>query len=170
MRRAGVEAPWLALAVLALAACGDGAGTRGPGPEEEAGPAARMELGTGRQFTPLAEGATLRLQRGCQGSQHVFVSLRGRGLPSTPLMVELALTRTRDARVVSLPYRTRLPFTPGASADAPAELTGLLLVVPEPDEAVGESVWLSATVQPESGDTLKDERSGTLQWGADTCP
>lgn len=171
MRRArGVQPTRWLMAALAvgLAACGEGPGDTGP--QEEPGPVLRLEVGTGRRFTPLAEGATLRLQRGCQGGQHVFVSLRAWGLPPAPAMVELALTRTGDDLRVSLPYRVRLPFTEGEGVEAPVELDGLLLVVPEADEAVGSGVRLSASVESGAGARASDARSGTLQWGPDACP
>lgn len=156
----------LMLAVL-WAACGGGE----PPPAEEPPPALRVEAGTGRagQFTPVAEGDTLRLQRGCQGSQHVFVSLRAWGLASDKALVNLALRRTGDSQVVSLPYRLRLPFT-SPSPGGPAELTGLLLVVPEPAQALGRAVTLEASVEDEAGHSASDRRAATLQWGPDACP
>jgi hypothetical protein len=158
---------WVTLAALLLGvACG------GPlPPPEQPAPPLRVEVGTGRsgQFTPVAEGDTLRLQRGCQGSQHIFVSLRAWGLAPDKALVTLALRRTADGQVVSLPYRLRLPFT-SPSPEAPAELTGLLLVVPEPTEALGRGVALEATVEDEAGHSASDRRGGTLQWGPDACP
>lgn len=159
--------PWGPLAALLLGvACGGP-----PPPPEEPTPTLRVEVGTGRtgQFTPVAEGDTLRLQRGCQGSQHVFVSLRAWGLAPDKALVTLALRRTGDSQVVSLPYRLRLPFT-SPSPTSPAELTGLLLVVPEPAEALGRAVALEASVEDEAGHSASDRRAGTLQWGPDACP
>jgi hypothetical protein len=154
----------LALGLL-LAGCG--ATTPEPVPPSDQ----RLEVGTGRQqFTPLSDGDTLRVQRGCQGGQHVFVSLRAWGLPSDPVMVELSLTRTEDGQKVSLPYRVRYLFAQSTEEGTPDELPGLLLVVPEPDQAVGKQVRLTATVEPDFNTRVSDSRTGTLQWGADACP
>jgi hypothetical protein len=133
-------------------------------------PAFQLEVGTGQQFTPVADGDTLRLQQGCQGSQHVFVSLRAWGLPSEPVFVELSLTRTEDGQQVSRPYRVRYLFAQGSEPSAPDELPGLLLTVPTADDAVGKAVRLSATVEADSGQRGTDSRTGTVEWGANACP
>src|SRR5690606_27155535 len=70
---------WLLGLGLLLAGCPEGGPT-------EPDPSLRLEVGTGQQhFTPLAEGETLFLRQGCQGSQHIFVSLRAWGLPPNPV-------------------------------------------------------------------------------------
>jgi hypothetical protein len=164
---AGSTGPWRAALALALGLTLAGCGGNEPQPQ----PSQSLELGTGRQqFTPLTDGDTLRVQRGCQGGQHIFVSLRAWGLPPEPVMVELSLTRTEDELKVSLPYRVRYLFTQGSTSDAPDELPGLLLVIPEPDKAVGKEVRLTAAVQTDPGDRATHARTGTLQWGADACP
>jgi hypothetical protein len=154
---------WIVLALgLSLVGCGKDA------PPEP--PTIQLELGTGQQFTPVADGDALRLQRGCQGSQHVFVSLRAWGLPSEPVFVELSLTRTEDEQRVSRPYRVRYLFAQGSEPNAPDELPGLLLAVPTADEAVGKAVRLSAMVETDSGQRGTDSRTGTVEWGPDACP
>jgi len=140
-------------------------------PPPEPSPDMRLEAGTGaREFTPLAEGDTLRLQRGCQGGQHVFVSLRGWGLPSDPVMVELALTRADDDRKVSSSFRVRYLFAQSSSEEAPDELPGLLLQVPDPAAAVGRTVRLTATVELDSGTRVTDTHTGPVEWGDPACP
>ncbi|HYI01200.1 hypothetical protein [Hyalangium sp.] len=159
--------PWRAALALALGLTVAGCGGNEPEPQ----PPMSLELGTGRQqFTPLNDGDTLGLQRGCQGGQHIFVSLRAWGLPPEPVMVELSLTRTEDEQKVSSPFRVRYLFAQGNDLDAPDELTGLLLVIPEPDKAVGRAVRVTAAVQTDPGDRATHVRTGTLQWGADACP
>lgn len=146
------------------------AGCPGGPPEPEPPPPLRLEVGTGRQqFTPLAEGDTLWLQRGCQNGQHVFVSLRAWGLPPDPVMVELSLTRTEDGQRVSPAYRVRYLFAQG-TGDAPDELPGLLLLIPQPEPALGRTVRLSASVETDAGEFAEDARTGLLEWGPPSCP
>jgi len=140
-------------------------------PPPEPSPDMRLEVGAGReQFTPLAEGDTLWIQQGCQGSQHMFVSLRAWGLPSDPVLVELSLTRTDDGKKVSASYRVRYLFAQGSGEEAPDELPGLLLQITDPDAAVGRTVRLSASVETDSGARVADVRTGPLQWGPPSCP
>ncbi|ATB48530.1 hypothetical protein [Corallococcus macrosporus] len=131
----------------------------------------RVAVGVGRpgQYVPVKPGDTLRLQRGCQGSQHVFVSLQAWNLDPLTATVTLALTRQSDGQRVSLPYQLRLPFEP-ANAQRPAMLSGLLLVVPEPSEALGERVTLEARLEDAGGRSSTDTREGIIQWGPDACP
>ena len=129
-------------------------------------------MGTGRQFTWLAEGATLRLQRGCQGGQHVFVSLRAWSLPPAPATVELALTRTGDGLRGSLSYRGRLSFTEGEGAEAPVELDGQLPGGSRAPRAGGKRRAAVRLVESGAKARASDARAGTLtlQWGLDACP
>lgn len=152
----------LALGLL-LAGCPEG-GTPEPSPSP------RLEVGTGqRQFIPLADGDTLLLQRGCQNSQHIFVSLRAWGLPPSPVMVDLSLTRTEDGQRVAPDFRVRYLFAQG-TGDAPDELPGLLLQLPNPEPAVGRSVRLLASVETDAGETVEDVHTGPLEWGPPACP
>lgn len=140
-------------------------------PPPEPPPDMRLEVGTGqREFTPLADGDTLQLHQGCQGSQHTYVSLRGWGLPSNPVIVELSLTRADDGTRVSSAYRVRYLFQQSGSEELPDELPGLLLPVPDSSAAVGRSVRLSASVEIDSGAQVTDARTGTLEWGESACP
>ncbi|HYO72005.1 MAG TPA: hypothetical protein VEU33_38615, partial [Archangium sp.] len=118
----------------------------------------------------LGDGAVLELARGCQGSQHVVVSLRAWELTSLTARVTLSLERVEDGRVVSSPFALRLPFEAGASPEAPATLEGLLLVVPEPASSLGREVRLTASLETEASERATATRSATLQWGTGTCP
>ena len=157
-----LAARMLALGLL-LAGCPEGEPIE-PGPS-----ALSLEVGTGRQFTPLAEGGTLLLQRGCQNSQHLFVSLRAWGLPPDPVMVDLSLTRTEDGQRVAPAFRVRYLFAQG-TGDAPDELTGLLLQLPNPEPAVGRTVRLVASVETDAGKIVEDAHTGPLEWGPSACP
>lgn len=157
---------WMRLLALGLllAACG---GSTSFG---EATPHPRVEVGTGREFIALQDGATLELVRGGQGSQHVFVSLRAWELAPLTALVELSLTRTGDGQVVSVPYKVRLPFEAGTGEGAPATVDGILLAVPDPVLALGQELRLTATLQDASGERATDARTVTLEWCTDACP
>lgn len=140
-------------------------------PPPEPSPDMRLEVGTGqREFTALTDGDSLLIHRGCQGSQHTYVSLRSWGLPSEPVIVQLSLTRTEDGKQVSSKYRVRYLFEQGSSEELPDNLPGLLLPVSDPSAAVERSVRLTASVELDSGVTVTDARTGTLQWGDPACP
>jgi hypothetical protein len=156
--------------VLALGLSLAGCPQPEPEPDPEPSETLRLEVGSGQQFTPLADGDTLLLQRGCQGTQHTFVSLRAWGLSKPSAMVDLALTRVGDGKKLSFQYRVKLSFTPGSGAEDPAELPGLLLAIPDPDASVGKTVRLTAKIDSDSGEFATDSRTGTLEWGPDACP
>jgi len=149
---------------LTLAGCPEGGPT-------DPDPSLRLEVGTGQQqqFIPLADGETLLLQRGCQGGQHIFVSLRAWGLPPNPVMLDLSLTRAEDGQGVAPPFRVRFLFTQ-ATGDAPDEATGLVFQLTQPDQAVGRTVRLTASVETDAGQTAEDSHTGPLQWGPSACP
>lgn len=164
MRRSRERAArWGGLLALGLVLAG--CGVDEPPPRQPP----RIEVGTGRQFTALGPGATLELVRGSQGSQHVFVSLRAWELTPLTARVTLSLERAEDGLRVSSPHEVRLPFEAATTPDAPAELEGLLLVVPDPAPALGREVRLTASIETESGERATDARSATLQWGT-TAP
>lgn len=128
-----------------------------------------VELATGaRGWEPFEDGEVLRLQRGCQGSQHVFVSIRVSGAAEGPLELDLVLRRHRDGESVSLPYVLRLPFTdtpePGVR-----EQTGLTPVVPIPADVLDEEVTLEASVVDTAGARGAVVRRALIAWGPDAC-
>lgn len=150
------------IALSLLAACGPSHG------DLDAGPPA-LELGTGEaSFAPLEDGETLDLVRGCQGSQHVWVALRARGIERRGPVVDLSLTRDSDDWTVSQTFTVRVTFD--ESSEAPyVERHGLTLVVPEPDLALGEDLTLHATVTDRNGVTISDERPVRIEWGEGGC-
>jgi hypothetical protein len=141
----------------------------GPAPEPPGPPSFRLELGRGNRFEPIIDGETIFLQQGCQGSQMTIVSLRAWELSPLATTVELALTNVATGKKLSQSYRVRLSFSPGSDPEAPAELDGLLLVISSPDQAVGQTVRLTATVESSSGEKVTDSRTGTMEWGPGAC-
>jgi hypothetical protein len=161
--RATRAAVWGGLLALSLGMTGC------PAPEPEGEPV-RFEVGTGRRFTGLEEGATLELVRGSQGGQHVFVSMRAWNLTDINARVEMSLERTSDGRQVSSNYAVDLRFVQGLGEGEPALLEGLLLQVPDASLAVGQQVRLKASFESDSGQYGEDSRTGTLQWASSPFP
>ncbi len=150
--------------VLALPGC------PGPNPDpEQPTPTFRLELGRGTQFTPITDGDPLFVQQGFQGSQMTIVSLRAWELSPLSTIVELALTNVDSGKKLSQSYRVHLSFSPGSDPEAPAELTGLQLVL-STSPPVGQTVRLTATVESASGQKVTDSRTGPLQWDPNPNP
>jgi hypothetical protein len=130
----------------------------------------RLVLGEGEdELVPIEDGRTLLLARGCQGSQHVWISLRAaRELDPRGVTVQLDLRRARDDLRVSLEFLVRLSFTTDATGSA-HDLTGLTLQVPMPETAIGEDLRLVGRITDRSGMTATAERSVRVAWGPEVC-
>lgn len=157
--RATLCGAWLALG-LGLAGC--------PGGPD--GPELPFEVGTGRRFTPLAEGATLELYPGSQGGQHVFVSMRVWELTDIRARVEMSLERTSDGELMSSPYSLDLRFSKSLQEGEPALLEGLLLMLPDGFRAVDRELRLTATFESDNGEHGSDTRVVNLQWATSPEP
>lgn len=157
--RAGVLGTWLLLG-LGLTGC----------PDAPEGPLRPFEVGTGSMFTALQEGDTVELHSGFQGGQHVFVSLRAWELTTLKSRVELSLERTSDGDRVSSSYEVDLRFSPSLQPGEPAQLEGLLLVIPDASQAVGQEVRLNASFESDTGEHGADSRTVKLQWASDLEP
>lgn len=158
----------LALTLLALtAAFGCDPGPTDPdggGVDANVEPQLTAGAGEGR-FAEFADNETLPLVSGCQGSQHVWIALRAEGIERTGTIIELELIRTRDMVTVSQTFRVRISFRDvGASF---VELTGLTLIVEDPDEALGEDLLLRATIEDRNGIELTDERPIRIEFDPD---
>ncbi len=130
---------------------------------------AAISVGTGEGvFTAFEDNETLELVAGCQGAQHVWVSLRSWGLETRGTIIELELLRTRDSTVVSDPFVVRVSFL-RVENEAYAEIIGMTLVVQEPDEALGEDLIISARVRDVQGRQVTLERPIQLEWGPPAC-
>lgn len=156
----------LALLALALLGCdpappGDDAG---PIETDAYVPAPVLEVGAGEGvFSSIAPGEMLPLVSGCQGSQHVWVGARAWGIERRGTILDLALIRDRDDEVVSQAFHVRISLQ--AVPNEPyAEVTGLTLIVPEPDEALEEALTLRVTVTDANDVELSDERPVRIAW------
>lgn len=100
-----------------------------------------IELGTGTErFEPLEEGTTLTLERGSQGLQHVYVSVRGLAPPG---FRRVAIAISVDPRPVEPwlvePFVIRAPWSASPEAEARSEVVGLVVVVEAPDALIAAS-------------------------------
>jgi len=130
-------------------------------------PAPHLEVGTGGEcFLHLARGDTLGLYRGKQGSQHVLVSVRIRGIEPVGVIVNLVVRRRRDGQPVSVPYAARLPFDPGPE-EGTFDRTGIPLIFEEPAEALGEPLLLSAEALDTAGRTARSGVVIAVAWRED---
>ncbi len=165
---------WLYLALvapaLALAACdrppitvaGDG------GAPPDAGPTGVLQLGEGEgEFRAIEDGDTLLIARGCQGSQHVWLTLRSSEMDPRGVIVDLDLTRARDGERVSAPLHVRLSFEP-IDGQA-AQLTGLTLQIPDALRALREDLVLEGRAEDRDGRVAVDTRRVRVAWGSETC-
>lgn len=155
---------------LALTGCpGKGAPDGGSG---DAGPAADIDIGTGGigVFEPVSDGDTMELVRGCQGSQHVWISLRARHINTRPAIIQIVAERDRDGLNTAIPFQVRLTFDQPPGADY-TELSGLALVIPVPEQALDEDMTIRARVSENSpgGLMVEAERHVRIAWGDEVC-
>ncbi|MBZ0121525.1 MAG: hypothetical protein K8H88_31305 [Sandaracinaceae bacterium] len=152
---------WMLASVLAstLAGC-PGPGSNDGGPDVYVEP--ELEIGTGEGvFTPFEDGTTLSIVPGTQGAQHIWIAVRTRGLAAQANLIDLVLTRDRDAAQVSDPYTVRVSLVPMGDH---AEFVGLTLIVPDPAQAIGEDLTLRATVTDRDGRSVAGERHIRADW------
>jgi hypothetical protein len=132
----------------------------------DAGPLA-LSLGTGaHDFTPIAENDVLLLARGCQGLQHVWISLHATGIAPRGVHVRLSLTRASDGVMVSAELDTAITFSPDTDGYA---LSGLMLVIPMPDVALGAPLELRGDITDREGRSTTTMRDVTIAWGTEIC-
>lgn len=124
-----------------------------------------LVLGLGeRALVPAEEGDEALLQRGCQGAQHIWVSLRAPTLAPGTHALTLALVRA-DGVLVVPPYTIEHDWR---AADVGAELIGVTLVVFDPLAVVGELADIEATVTAD-GETGRARLRVRVAWGPDAC-
>lgn len=125
-----------------------------------------MEVGTGAPgaWRAFAEGDTLLLQRGLQGAQHVFVSVRIRDAAVGPMDLDIELRRVRDDEVVGMFYSG--PIEMDRQLDERTwETTGLTPVVPNPDDVLHEDIRIRVTAMDVTGGSVVVDRLAHVVWG-----
>ncbi len=158
---------WLGAAAAVVAtACG----SEGALPPLEEGPL-RIELATGPagDFESMKDGDPLLLHAGCQGGQHIFVSIRAWGLADpAQSRLRLSLVRKADEVVVSSPFDVRIPFRRSLDFGG-HERKGITLVIDDPREVVGTEVRLEASLESRDGQRASVMREGVVEWGPSAC-
>ncbi|MCA9605377.1 MAG: hypothetical protein KC619_07270 [Myxococcales bacterium] len=129
-----------------------------------------LELGTGEgTFNTFEDGQTLDLVSGCQGLQHVWVAMRGQGVDPRGTLVVVSLRRASDGVMVNQVFEVRISMRPVDEMPGIYQLYGLTLIVPTPEDAIGQDLLLSATVTDRNGVVIADERPVRVDWGAGGC-
>jgi hypothetical protein len=158
---------------LALLLIGAGCATDPPGGLPDGGERqAELLLGTGTigVFEEVHDGDTVLLARGCQGSQHVWLSLRTRGMDPRRNIIQARLDR-EDGALVSLPTQVILTLLPVDGTEY-HELTGIPIQVPNPDEIAGRmgTMFLTVTEGASTGGRkLTETRDVQVEWGTEVC-
>ncbi|MGK0360237.1 MAG: hypothetical protein ACI9U2_002550 [Bradymonadia bacterium] len=126
-----------------------------------------VELGLGhRMFSAPRPGEVAPLQRGCQGAQHVWISLRSVDLMPGDLTNHLQAIRVRDGEVVVPRHTLVLPWDAGATG---AELIGVTLVVFDPVAVIGELIDVHVEVEAAGGRVGRAVIRVRVEWGPDAC-
>lgn len=138
---------------------------RGPSPPASDFP---LHIGLGTQrFDPVDHGAVALLRRGCQGAQHVWISLRSPTLEPGEHLVTLSARRADDAREAVPPYSLELPWTP--DPEGGAALLGVQFVIFDPLLVVDADVDLHAEVEAADERIGRAVRRLRIEWGPDDC-
>jgi len=149
------------LAILALVACGEAPEE----PDEIVMPdreiSFELTMGTGKAaFERLDDGGVLVLERGSQGLQHIYVSLRA---PIAEGFHLIDLSLTYNGEVFSSPTRVNAPFL-SVSGEELTELVGQYVVVPEPTGVLDVTATLRASVASSDGGYGEVLREVRVRW------
>jgi len=130
-----------------------------------------VAIGTGSRglFIPHEPGTPLPLQRGCQGSQHIFTSVRILGASPGLVRVRVDIVHADDDAGVSVPIDVRLTPEPDPLSDLASRVTGLTPVVEVPRDVLSMEAIVRVSVEDESGASASAEMRGVVAWGADSC-
>lgn len=135
-----------------------------PAPESDF----ELSLGIGeRRFTAVEHGAPALLQRGCQGAQHVWISLRSPALAPGAYLMTLSATRAADGAEAVPAHDLEFDWVP--AAEGGAELVGVTLVVFDPLAVVDAEVDVHAAVRTDDGRVGRAVRRLRVEWGPDDC-
>ncbi len=151
------------IAIFLLLNCGEP-----PPPPPPGDPSLELGNGEGR-FTSFVDNDTLDLVRGCQGAQHVWVALRANDIDNRGTIIDLSIRRAADDVTVSQAFVVRVSMDPIPDMEGHYEVYGLQSVVPMPDEAIGQDLFLTAEVTDRDGVVIFDERPIRIDWGEGGC-
>jgi hypothetical protein len=138
-----------AFLVAALGACGGGGAFAGDGGAPE------VQVGTGEfQFQPLAQDARVDVVCGPQGGQHIWVSVRARGLDTSRVAIRASI---RLAGTSQSFCSLNLQDVPLARIGEWWEFAGMACFVHDPDLVRDQAAVLEGGVEDRGG------RQGTAQ-------
>ena len=100
------------------------------------------------------------LERGSQGLQHIYVSLRA---PIAEGLHLIDVTITSNGRVFSSPTRINAPFL-SVDGQEFSELVGQFVVVPEPTDVLNAPATIRARVELNEVEFGQIERSVRVRW------
>ena len=146
----------------------------GDAPDAEAPPltpGTPLAAGVGEPtvFLPVATNDVLLLQRGCQGAQHIFTSLRMLDPGQDVGRVAVSVHRESDRLLVSVPLDVRLPLEVDRFSDRVRRVTGLTPVIEVPSDVVDQAVEVRATFTTDAGAVHSASFRGVVRWGTDSC-
>ena len=119
----------------------------------------------------MQDGEVSTLHRGCQGAQHLWVSLR---LPThTPAEYGLELTLLdQEDQLLAPPFTLEgeewLGYEVDGQNNLGSEIIGLTLVIFDPMRVVGKEALVKTRVFIDD-DVLESYVWVEVQWGADAC-
>lgn len=126
-----------------------------------------LSLGTGANaYVDHRHGDIAELRRGCQGAQHVWVSLKSTALPPGEHPLRLALHRVSDGAEVVPVHTLRLPWDPLSDEVA---LIGVTLVIFDPLPIVDQLGDITAEVDAPDGRVGRAKLRVRVEWGPDDC-
>ena len=156
--------------VAALCGCDGPPIVQMDGGHEDA-PAAMGVLGLGEgelSYRAIDDGDTLLVAQGCQGSQHVWITLRSEGMDPRGMIIDLDLRRESDGAQISASFHLRLSFDQDVSGEF-AQLSGITLQIPDPDMALDTDLILSGRIQDRDGVVAESSRRVRIAWGTERC-
>lgn len=146
------------------AATDGGPAAEDAGPGEVGAPAVGtvLEVGSGEyEFAPFPAGGGPELVCGPQGGQHMFLSVRARGLGPQRVSVAVSVSEVETGRPVCA---QRIDDTNLFVADDWAEYTGIICFVPDPERVSGRSVRVTGSITDRAGAT-ESAAIDIVPWG-----
>jgi hypothetical protein len=147
-----------------------GCGTKDPAVDAHVVPGDPLvEMGVGLEtFEYFEDGDTLGLVCGNQGAQHVWTAIRGHNVDPAGTILDLSFVRDRDQMMVSQLFRVRVTLQPVAGQPY-TQISGLTLIVPEPDQAIGEALTMRGIITTRDMHEFRIERPVQIEWVPGSC-
>jgi hypothetical protein len=115
------------------------------------------------------DGSPLELQRGCQGAQHIFTSIRVVHAKGELGRVSIQVVRAADGAMVSVPLDLRLPLEADDVSPLARRITGLTPVIEVPRDVLDQVVEVKVRFEDAEGHSATSSFQGPVVWGPDSC-